>query len=110
MPLVFLCPNCTTLSQVARKTGAFLERETKRPLPGLRERNEQKTWGAMKTCRHCGELKNTEEFRQHPHTRDRLSSWCASCLTEHSRRWREENQDKVEAYNQRRRAEVPGSS
>ena len=59
----------------------------------------------MKTCRHCRERKRAAEFRRNRETRDGLSSWCASCHAEATRRWRESNPEHVEAYNAQRKAE-----
>ena len=33
----------------------------------------------MKTCRKCGETKETAAFRRNARTSDGLSSWCADC-------------------------------
>jgi hypothetical protein len=50
---------------------------------------------------------SAEEFRRNPRTRDGLSSWCAACHNERNRRWREENPEPVEAYNEARRLAYP---
>jgi hypothetical protein len=57
-----------------------------------------------KTCRKCGETRNTAEFPSDKKMSDGLSSWCSSCHVEATRRWREQNTEQVDAYNGRRRA------
>ncbi len=42
----------------------------------------------MKTCRHCGEQKATDEFPANRRCRDGLSSWCRACHDEASERSR----------------------
>ena len=58
---------------------------------------------AEKTCRHCGVTKSPAEFRRSDRTRDRLSSWCAECHNEASRRSRQKQRELVnEALEARR--------
>jgi uncharacterized Zn finger protein (UPF0148 family) len=57
-----------------------------------------------KTCRRCGETKDPSEFRRNGRMKDGLDSWCSACHVEATRRWREQNPEKVEAANARRRA------
>jgi hypothetical protein len=59
----------------------------------------------MKTCRHCGEQKDKSEFPVHREKGSGLSSWCRTCHAEACARWRSEHPDKVDAYNEKRRAE-----
>ena len=59
----------------------------------------------MKTCRHCGEHKDKSEFPVHRQTGDGLSSWCRACHAEACAKWRAEHPEKVDCYNERRRAE-----
>jgi len=58
----------------------------------------KKTVGnAVKVCKHCGQRKESREFRRNPGNRDGLSSWCSECHNEATRRWREANRDKINA-------------
>jgi hypothetical protein len=56
-----------------------------------------------KRCASCHRVAPLQEFPPNPRTRDRRSSWCRTCATESTRRWRASNPDYVEAYNQARR-------
>jgi hypothetical protein len=58
---------------------------------------------AEKTCRKCDKTKPTSEFRRNPPCRDGLSSWCAECHREATRRWRAEHREEINA----RRRVVP---
>lgn len=51
----------------------------------------------MKICKHCGQWKKDDEFRRNRRNRDGLSSWCAECHNEATRRWREENRERINA-------------
>ena len=42
----------------------------------------------MKTCRKCGESKETSAFRRNARTSDGLSSWCAGCHNDAKRGYR----------------------
>jgi hypothetical protein len=64
-----------------------------------------KKTGSAKTCRKCGETRNAAEFPSDRKMRDGLSSWCSSCHAEATRHWREQNPERVDAYNERRRVE-----
>ena len=59
----------------------------------------------MKTCRHCGEQKGKSDFPAHRDKSSGLSSWCRACHAEACAKWRGEHPEKVNAYNERRRAE-----
>jgi hypothetical protein len=59
----------------------------------------------MKTCRHCGEQKDKSEFPAHREKGSGLSSWCRACHAEACANWRAKHPEKVDAYNERRRAE-----
>jgi hypothetical protein len=83
--------------------GLFLEGSPRTLLPDSREINGEKPSNEAKTCRKCGETKPPKLFRRNSKMRDGLSSWCAACHTEATRRWRHENPHKVEAYNASRR-------
>jgi len=48
-----------------------------------------------KVCSRCGQRKAAGEFRRNRRNRDGLSSWCAACHNEATRRWREENRDRL---------------
>jgi hypothetical protein len=39
----------------------------------------------VKRCSRCTLTKPTDAFSSHPHTRDRLQSWCRDCLADHQR-------------------------
>jgi hypothetical protein len=45
------------------------------------------------------------EFPVHREKGDGLSSWCRACHAEACAKWRAKNPEKVDAYNERRRAE-----
>jgi hypothetical protein len=69
-----------------------------------------------KTCRKCGEEKETAEFPPHKATRDRLSSYCRGCHREAVRRHRAANREELNArrrvapafiFNPERMATVP---
>ena len=49
----------------------------------------------MKTCRKCGTEKKQSEFRLNRRMRDGLSSWCAACHREATRRWRADHRDEI---------------
>ena len=51
----------------------------------------------MKTCRKCGKEKKQSEFRLNRRMRDGLSSWCAACHREATRRWRADHRDEINA-------------
>jgi hypothetical protein len=89
----------------------FLSEGVRTPLPDSRERNSarKKTRGERrKSCRLCGKTKKAAEFRRNARTRDGLSSWCAACHTEASRRWREKQRELVaEALEARHRRAEP---
>ena len=59
-----------------------------------------------KACRRCGEVREAAQFPPNPRMRDGLHSWCRVCMAGASRRWRDANPDRVEAYNLSRRAPV----
>jgi hypothetical protein len=59
----------------------------------------------VKACRHCGEQKDKSEFPVHREKGDGLSSWCRACHAEACARWRAEHPEKIDAYNEGRRAE-----
>jgi hypothetical protein len=59
----------------------------------------------VKTCRHCEEQKDEAEFPVHREKGDGLSSWCRACHAEACAKWRAEHPEKVDAYNEKRRAE-----
>jgi hypothetical protein len=50
---------------------------------------------AAKICSHCGQRKPAKEFRRNRRNRDGLSSWCAECHNEATRRWREANRERM---------------
>lgn len=93
------------MSQAVNNAGVgFLRASESDPSPGFRERNSRRGRNTAKTCRHCGETKRAAEFRRNERTRDGLSSWCAACHNEASRRWREKRRELVaEALEARRR-------
>jgi hypothetical protein len=62
----------------------------------------------VKTCRHCGEQKDTSEFPAHREKGDGLSSWCRACHAEACARWRAKHPEKIDAYNARRRGAYAG--
>jgi hypothetical protein len=37
-----------------------------------------------KVCRHCGEVKLTDDFTRQSGTSDGLASWCKSCFSEYA--------------------------
>ena len=49
----------------------------------------------MKVCKHCGQRKEAEAFRRNRRNRDGLSSWCSECHRDATRRWREENRERI---------------
>lgn len=51
-----------------------------------------------KTCRKCGETKEAGEYRRNGRMRDGLSSWCAICHREATRRWRAEHREELNLY------------
>ena len=60
-----------------------------------------------KRCRKCGETKEPADFRANPRMADGLSSWCAECHNEATRRWRDRQRELVaEALDARRREHV----
>ena len=59
-----------------------------------------------KTCRKCGQSKDAAEFPPNRRMRDGMHSWCRACMAGASRRWRDANPERVEAYNLGRRAPV----
>jgi CRISPR/Cas system-associated protein Cas10 (large subunit of type III CRISPR-Cas system) len=60
---------------------------------------------SMKTCRHCGEQKDKSEFPVHREKGSGLNSLCRTCHAEACAKWRAKHPEKVDAYNERRRAE-----
>jgi hypothetical protein len=58
-----------------------------------------------RTCRHCGEQKDKSEFPVHRAKGNGLSSWCRTCHAEACAKWRAKHPEKVDAYNDRLRAE-----
>jgi hypothetical protein len=80
----------------------FFESAARRPPSSI---PRKKLVRNTKTCRCCGKEKNREQFRRSSHNNDGLGSWCCDCHAERARRWRQENPEKVDAYNARRRAE-----
>jgi len=62
----------------------------------------------VKTCRKCGKEKKRSEFRLNRRMRDGLSSWCAACHREATRRWRADHRDEInEARRGRRQLPSP---
>jgi hypothetical protein len=59
----------------------------------------------MRTCRHCGEQKDESEFPVHREKGSGLSSWCRACHAEACASWRAKHPEKIDAYNEKRRAE-----
>lgn len=58
-----------------------------------------------RTCRHCGKWKDTSEFPVHRDKGSGLSSWCRACHAEACARWQAKHPEKIDAYNEKRRAE-----
>jgi hypothetical protein len=56
-----------------------------------------------KRCRKCGEEKSASAFPRNRRLIDGLSSWCRECHNAATRRWRDENPEKVAEANERRR-------
>lgn len=48
-----------------------------------------------KQCTKCKETKLFSEFRKHKNTKDRLTTYCKSCLYSGQQEWKEKNKKKV---------------
>lgn len=53
---------------------------------------------ALKVCSKCGEAKPTEQFSKTRGSKDGLRAYCKPCSSAEYKRWREENQEKRNAY------------
>jgi post-segregation antitoxin (ccd killing protein) len=49
----------------------------------------------LKVCRHCGQRRKEAKFPRSRRSKDGLSSWCRACHVEATRRWREENRERI---------------
>lgn len=54
----------------------------------------------MKTCKTCGEAKDTEQFYAHKNTSDGLRTDCKACHSIKCRKWSEQNPER-DQYNRR---------
>lgn len=55
----------------------------------------------MKICKKCGVEKSISEFTKHINTRDKLKSWCKSCMMEYERERRMRNPEKQSERNRK---------
>ena len=77
-------------------------------LSNPRRRHSRRTGGEVlrgKWCCRCRQWLSPEAFRPNANYSCGLDSWCRSCHADATRQWRANNQDYVESYNERRRAE-----
>lgn len=56
-----------------------------------------------KQCRKCYQVKSAKEFEIAEANKDGLHSYCRECHRAISRRWKDKNRDKIEAYKPRQR-------
>lgn len=53
----------------------------------------------MKTCKKCGNTLPLSKFTRDNSSKDGLKSWCAACLSQKQREWREKNLDRSREIN-----------
>lgn len=56
----------------------------------------------MKECNECKELKNPSSYYKHPDTKDGLLGKCKECVKSRVKKHREQNIDRIRAYDRKR--------
>jgi hypothetical protein len=80
---------------------------TPRSFPARESEKKREKCDDMKKCRHCGQVKRTQEFRRNARCRDGLSSWCADCHVQATRAYRQRRREaEAHAAWRRRKAET----